>query len=41
MKLTNLIPMLNVSNIEMILNFYDRALGFQIVSPIETVKEWR
>jgi uncharacterized glyoxalase superfamily protein PhnB len=41
MKLTKLIPMLNVSNIETSLDFYKRALGFQIVSPIEAVKEWR
>jgi uncharacterized glyoxalase superfamily protein PhnB len=41
MKLTNLIPMLNVSNIETSLDFYEKALGFQIVSPTDAVKEWR
>ncbi len=41
MKLTNLIPMLNVSNIETSLYFYEKALGFQIVSPADAVKEWR
>jgi uncharacterized glyoxalase superfamily protein PhnB len=41
MKLINLIPMLNVSNMEASLDFYERALGFRVVSPVEAVKEWR
>lgn len=41
MKLTNLIPMLNVANIETSLDFYRRALGFEVVSPMEAVEEWR
>ena len=41
MKFTNLIPMLNVSNIETSLDFYERALGFQIVSSIKAIKEQR
>ena len=41
MNLTNLIPMLNVSNIETSLDFYRRALGFEVVSPTDAVKEWR
>ncbi len=41
MKLTRLIPMLNISNIEQSLAFYNKALEFEIVSPAETVKEWR
>ncbi len=41
MRLENLIPMLNVSNIETSLDFYQRALGFEVVSDPEAVKEWR
>ena len=41
MKLTNLIPMLNVSNLEASLDFYKRALDFQVVSPAEAITEWR
>ena len=32
MKLTNLVPMLNVSDIDSSLDFYREALGFEIVS---------
>jgi len=41
MRLKQLIPMLNVSNIETSLDFYRRALGFDIVSPEEAVQEWK
>ena len=41
MKLTNLIPMLNVSDIEASLHFYREALRFEVVSPAEALKEWR
>lgn len=41
MKLKNLIPMLNVSNIESSLTFYRKALSFELVSPEEALKEWR
>ncbi len=41
MKLKQLIPMLNVSNIENSLAFYNKALGFELVSPKESVSEWR
>lgn len=41
MKLVQLIPMLNVSNIETSLDFYRNALGFEVVSAPEAVKEWR
>ena len=41
MKLKQLIPMLNVSNLEQSLNFYSTALGFEVVSDPKAVKEWR
>ena len=41
MKLKNLVPMLNVSNIENSLAFYEKTLDFALVSPLEAVKEWR
>ncbi|NEQ68314.1 MAG: hypothetical protein F6K21_23000 [Symploca sp. SIO2D2] len=41
MKLTQLIPMLNVSNLEISLEFYEKALGFELVSSKEELKEWR
>ena len=41
MKLTKLIPMLNVSNLEASLDFYEKALCFEVVSPKEALKEWR
>lgn len=41
MRLNDLIPMLNVSDIESSLDFYRRALGFEIVSDPGVVKEWR
>ncbi len=41
MKLTKLIPMLNVSNLEASLDFYQRSLNFQVVSPKEALEEWR
>lgn len=41
MKLTKLIPMLNVSNLEISLKFYEKALGFELVSSKAEQKEWR
>lgn len=41
MKLKKLIPMLNISNIEGSLDFYQKALGFEIVSDKDAVKEWK
>ena len=41
MMLKNLIPMLNVSNIEKSLQFYENAFGFKVVSAPTSVKEWR
>lgn len=40
-KLINVIPLLNVANLEASLNFYDKALGFEVVSPAEAIQEWR
>ena len=41
MALKNLIPMLNVSDIETSLEFYREALDFKVVSNPDAVKEWR
>ena len=41
MKLKRLIPMLNVSHIENSLEFYQRGLGFSIVSDPAAVADWR
>ena len=41
MKLNKLIPMLNVSNIDASLEFYEKALKFELVSSKEELKEWR
>ncbi len=41
MKLKHLVPMLNVSNIEKSLEFYNKALSFELISPKESVSEWR
>jgi len=41
MKLKSLIPMLNVSNIDKSLSFYEEALGFQVISDPKAVDEWR
>lgn len=41
MQLQRLIPMLNVSDIETSLDFYRRALGFEIVSDPAAVRDWR
>lgn len=41
MKLKHLVPMLNISNIEESLKFYEAALGFKVVSDADKVKEWR
>ena len=41
MRLKNLIPMLNVSNLEASLAFYRSALGFEVVSPKEALEEYR
>jgi uncharacterized glyoxalase superfamily protein PhnB len=39
--LKNLIPMLNVSDIEASLEFYREALDFKLVSNPDAVQEWR
>lgn len=41
MKLKQLIPMLNVSNLEQSLTFYQRALEFEVVSDPGAVDEFR
>ena len=41
MQLQNLIPMLNVSDIEASLAFYREAFGFEVVSDPAAVQEWR
>lgn len=41
MALKQLIPMLNISNIEESLTFYNTALSFEVVSDLAAVKEWR
>ncbi len=41
MMLKNLIPMLNIRNIEESLNFYRKAFGFEVVSDEDAVKQWR
>ena len=41
MRLKNLIPMLNVSDINKSLRFYEEALGFKIVSDPKAIEEWR
>ena len=41
MALKNLIPMLNVSDIEASLYFYRGALAFKVVSDPQAVKQWR
>ena len=41
MKLQQLIPMLNVSNIGASLEFYQTAFGFEVVSDPAAVSDWR
>lgn len=41
MKLLNLVPMLSISNIDNSLEFYQAALGFEVVSDPAAVQEWR
>lgn len=41
MALKNLIPMLNVSDIESSLEFYREALDFKVVSDPQAVKQWQ
>ena len=41
MALKNLIPMLNVSDIEASLEFYREALDFKLVSNLDAVRKWR
>ncbi len=41
MKLLNLVSMLNVSNIDNSLDFYQTALGFEVVSDPAAVRDWR
>jgi uncharacterized glyoxalase superfamily protein PhnB len=40
MALKNLIPMLNVGDIEASLEFYQQALDFKVVSNPQAVKQW-
>jgi len=40
MKLKQLVPMLNVSDVQASLAFYRDALGFDMVSPEEALDEW-
>jgi glyoxylase I family protein len=40
-KLKNLIPMLNVSDINASLDFYREAFDFEVVSDPSAVREWR
>ena len=41
MKLKHLVPMLNVSNIDDSLDFYQQACGFEVVSDPAAVRQWR
>jgi hypothetical protein len=41
MRIKRLTPMLNVSNIERSVVFYQQLAGFELVSPRETVDQWR
>ena len=41
MKLKHLIPVLNIANIRQSLDFYEKALGFRIVSDPTVVDDWR
>jgi catechol 2,3-dioxygenase-like lactoylglutathione lyase family enzyme len=41
MRIKRLTPMLNVSNIERSLDFYQKLAGFELVSPREAVDRWR
>ena len=41
MKLKRLCAMLNVSDIHKSLDFYNKALGFEVVSDKEAVNEWK
>ena len=41
MQLQQLIPMLNVADIETSLEFYRRSLGFEVVSDPAAVADWR
>ena len=41
MPLKNLVPTLNISDIEASLEFYREALGFDVVSDPAAVREWR
>jgi len=40
MRVKQLIPMLNVSDIQRSLAFYQDIAGFELISPPETVTEW-
>ncbi len=41
MRMKNLVPMLNVSNIEKSLDFYKSAVGFEVISDPAIIPEWR
>jgi uncharacterized glyoxalase superfamily protein PhnB len=40
-KLKCLVPMLNVSNIEKSLRFYEEAFGFEVISDPKMVQKWK
>jgi uncharacterized glyoxalase superfamily protein PhnB len=41
MRIKRLTPMLNVSDIERSLDFYQQLAGFELIRPRETVDHWR
>ena len=41
MRIKRLTPMLNVSDIERSLDFYQKVAGFELASPREAVERWR
>jgi catechol 2,3-dioxygenase-like lactoylglutathione lyase family enzyme len=41
MKLKQLIPMLNVSDIKASLHFYQQAFSFKVVSDLGVIDEWK
>ena len=41
MKITKMIPMIAVKDIDKSLAFYTKKLGFKLVSPEDKVKEWK
>ena len=41
MRIMRLTPMLNVSDLERSLEFYQKLAGFELASPREAINEWR